>query len=242
MKQSATLTSPPCVYGDRGSKVTVVLFGDSHAMQLFPALEKVAQRRGWRLVQLTKAGCPPAAVPVVSPLSRREYPQCKRWHAHALGRIEREHPAIVVAAGSAHHQIFSGGSKLGGRTAARKLAEGQLPMLRRLRAIATKVVVVWTRRARASTSPTASGVAPRCCGNAPSRASRRSRRRSWSAPPRGASAGCWCSIPTDQYCLADLCPGVIGNVLVYRNSGHVTATFARTLAPWFGRRLPRAPS
>ena len=52
-------TSPPCVYGARRSRTTAVLFGDSHAMQLFPALEHVAKRRGWRLVELTKAGCPP---------------------------------------------------------------------------------------------------------------------------------------------------------------------------------------
>ncbi len=45
--------------------------------------------------------------------------------------------------------------------------------------------------------------------------------------------------PTDQLCLADLCPSVIGDVLVYRNSGHLTASFAATLGPWLGGRLPR---
>jgi hypothetical protein len=33
---------------------------------------------------------------------------------------------------------------------------------------------------------------------------------------------------------------VIGDVLVYRNAGHLTATYARTLAPWLGRRLGAA--
>ena len=45
--------------------------------------------------------------------------------------------------------------------------------------------------------------------------------------------------PTSRYCLPDLCPAVIGDVLVYRNSGHVTASFIATLAPWLGRQLPR---
>ena len=52
---------PACVYGDRGARTTVVLFGDSHAMQYFPALQRIAGRRHWRLVELTKAACPPAA-------------------------------------------------------------------------------------------------------------------------------------------------------------------------------------
>jgi hypothetical protein len=43
--------------------------------------------------------------------------------------------------------------------------------------------------------------------------------------------------PTDLICLPDVCPSVIGDVLVYRNSGHLTASFAATLAPWLGRRL-----
>jgi hypothetical protein len=42
----------------------------------------------------------------------------------------------------------------------------------------------------------------------------------------------------DRFCLGRLCPAVIGNVLVYRQTGHITATYAATLAPWLERRLP----
>ena len=41
------------------SKTTVVLFGDSHAMQWFPALNGLAKEHDWRLVGLTKAARPP---------------------------------------------------------------------------------------------------------------------------------------------------------------------------------------
>jgi len=34
---------------------------------------------------------------------------------------------------------------------------------------------------------------------------------------------------------------VMGNALVYRDSYHLSATFARTLAPWVQRRLPDIP-
>ena len=36
-----------------------------------------------------------------------------------------------------------------------------------------------------------------------------------------------------------VCPAVVGNALVYRNAGHITATYMRTLSPWLGRRLPK---
>jgi hypothetical protein len=54
--------TPECVYGNLSSKTTVVLFGDSHAMQWFPTLNEIAKERNWRLVGLTKAACPPAEV------------------------------------------------------------------------------------------------------------------------------------------------------------------------------------
>ena len=36
---------PECIYGNPSSKTTVVLFGDSHAMQWFPALNELAKER-----------------------------------------------------------------------------------------------------------------------------------------------------------------------------------------------------
>ena len=36
---------------------------------------------------------------------------------------------------------------------------------------------------------------------------------------------------TRYFCNAKLCPSVIGNVIVYRDTGHLTATFVRTLTP-----------
>ncbi|MDQ5812185.1 MAG: hypothetical protein M3358_15900, partial [Actinomycetota bacterium] len=45
--------------------------------------------------------------------------------------------------------------------------------------------------------------------------------------------------PTPVLCLEKSCPAVIGDALVYRNGAHLTPTYARTLAPWLGERLPK---
>ena len=42
---------------------------------------------------------------------------------------------------------------------------------------------------------------------------------------------------TSQFCLARTCPAVIGDVLVYRNSGHITASYMKTMTPWLERRV-----
>ena len=55
--------SGECIYGDKGSKKSIVLYGDSHAAQWFPALEELAIERGYKLVSLTKSACPSVDVP-----------------------------------------------------------------------------------------------------------------------------------------------------------------------------------
>jgi hypothetical protein len=37
--------------------------------------------------------------------------------------------------------------------------------------------------------------------------------------------------PTSWFCREDLCPAVIGGVVVYADEHHMTATYARTMAP-----------
>ena len=42
---------------------------------------------------------------------------------------------------------------------------------------------------------------------------------------------------TPSFCRDDVCPAVVGNVLVYRDNNHVTATYAASLAPALERQL-----
>ena len=185
-----------------------MLFGDSHDMQLVPALEHVALRR--------------------------------RWREYALRRIERdERPALVLAAGSAHHRVLKGGRQLGGDPGVRALAEGWRPVLRRLRAAARHVIAV--------TDPPRAPLDVPACVSAHLRELRRCAFARGRATARAQAVsevlrtvdGIRVLDPTDVLCLEDLCPGVIGDVLVYRKSGHLTASFAATMGPWLGRRLPR---
>jgi peptidoglycan/LPS O-acetylase OafA/YrhL len=60
--QATGVDSPSCIYGDPFGSHTVVLFGDSHAEQWFPALQKLALQYRRRLVSFTKVSCSPAAI------------------------------------------------------------------------------------------------------------------------------------------------------------------------------------
>ena len=229
--------SPPCAYGDRSSRTTVVLFGDSHAMQWFPGLEPAARHR-WRLVQLTKSGCPPQDVRVALPRSLRAYPACDTWRAYALRRIERvERPAMIVVSASVNYTVLDGGRALGRDASTRALVAGYARTLARLRAMARRVVVLID-------PPRPPFDIPSCV----SEAMRALRRCAFARGPAVARAratrdavgrlpGVRVIDGVNRFCLARLCPAVIGNVIVYRNTGHITASYMRTLSPWLARRM-----
>jgi hypothetical protein len=44
--------------------------------------------------------------------------------------------------------------------------------------------------------------------------------------------------PVPWFCTTEHCPVIVGNVLVYRDAGHITATYARMLAPQLDQALP----
>lgn len=94
----AATRTRPCVYGDRTSSRTVVLFGDSHAAQWFPALQRLSSARGWKLVSLTKASCKVADVTIVS--NHKPYTACDTWRSNAQARIKTLRPDLVVVSSS----------------------------------------------------------------------------------------------------------------------------------------------
>jgi len=85
-----------CEYGDTTAASSIVLFGDSHAAQWFPALERVAVDRRMKLVSLTKSGCPSASVDLINRQFGRRYDECTTWRANAIRRIIALRPATVV--------------------------------------------------------------------------------------------------------------------------------------------------
>jgi hypothetical protein len=237
LAEAPDVRSKRCVYGDPRGATTVVLYGDSHAMQWFPPLERIARRRGWRLVQLAKAGCPPADVSVNNAELRRRYDECPRWREHALRRIAREGPAMVVVASSLHYNPLRAGTPLRGRAARTALARRFVPALRRLAALTPRVRVIRDQ-------PRPPRDIPGCVAEALEHLGRCAfdRERALGAPEveRPAVA----AVPrarlidaTSRFCPRELCPAVIGDVLVYRNSGHLTATYARSMTRWLARRL-----
>ncbi|MBN9621920.1 MAG: acyltransferase [Actinobacteria bacterium] len=230
-----------CLYGDPRGERTVVLFGDSHAMQYFPPLQALAEEHRWRLIALTKAECTPGEVKIRSMVADREYSQCDVWRETALKRIEEGDGSmtVVMSGDTAYTAYGEDGEELSGAANADALQKGYEKTLKRIRAAGPDTVVI--RDTPASSSDVPSCVSENlqhlqsCAFKEPQDWSREFDKRATAAVP-----GAHLIDLTAEICPGELCRAVIGNALVYRDKSHLTATFARTLLPWIESGLADA--
>jgi peptidoglycan/LPS O-acetylase OafA/YrhL len=223
----AAATEPVrCTFGDPDGATTVALVGDSKAMQWLPALQARAQEEGWRVVTYGKSACAFADAPAAGPAS--DYSECDAWNAGVVRALAADPPDVLLTSG------VSRGAWDGSRLDAGLLADGYA---RR-----------WTALARAGTPVVVLGDSPLSPDDLDVCAARHPRDLgtcTFDAAPAVAASG----LPvqeraveaagegvrlldlTERICPGGECPVVIGHVAVHRPGDHVTATYARTLAP-----------
>jgi prepilin-type processing-associated H-X9-DG protein len=230
-----------CLYGDRHGGRTMILFGDSHAMQYFSALEELANVHHWRLIALTKAECTPGEVPIRSMVADREYSQCDAWREDSLQRIEEAGSrAIVVMSGdTAYTPYDSEGNELTGAAAASAMEAGYVETLRRIDRAGLRTAVIRDTPVSASDVPSCVSEDLQDLG-ACSFPRVREPDKEFDVRAAEETPGAHLIDLTAEICPGEVCRAVIGNALVYRDKSHLTATFARTLSPWIEIGLKEA--
>lgn len=100
-----TETRDKCVLGDPHAKNSMVILGDSIAMNWAPALSEVAMSEPeWNLVVLAKVGCPYADLTVYD-TDRSTYEGCDDFRAWALDQINTMDPDAVVLASALKKEL-----------------------------------------------------------------------------------------------------------------------------------------
>ncbi len=228
----------PCTYGDPTSATTVVLFGDSHAGHWFPALERVAQERRWKLVVVSKSACHAADVLIYLDTLKRNFTECRTWRDAAFRRIRALKPAMVVMASTAQ------GGVLPGVPDAEQDTAWTDAWMRSVDAVRTSGAQVYY----VNDTPWHGTIVPECLSahlDDP-QACARPRAAALLAPARRQSVmqaararGATIVDPVPWLCTATACPVVIGNVLVYKDRHHLTTVYSRLLAPLLSAALTR---
>ncbi|MGW4466875.1 acyltransferase family protein [Micromonospora sp. NPDC004704] len=226
-----------CVYGDRGADYTVAVVGDSHAGNWIPALQAVATERKWRLVTYLKQSCPFLDLEI-SVLSRTQ-PACAEWNRNVRAELTgMARPDLLLTSGAFYVPI-RGDALLNG-------ADGYRATVEAMRRTWTAMTDAGIRTVVLRDTPHLNVRVAECVSANRTRLTRCTAPRELavtaSAGPAQAEAvgglsGVRLVDLTDAICPADRCAPVIGGVLVYRDSSHLTATYARSLTPRVGAAL-----
>jgi peptidoglycan/LPS O-acetylase OafA/YrhL len=209
----------PCFFGVEGAPRSIVLYGDSHAVQWFEPLQMIAQRRGYQLVVLAKGGCPVTEVTVKTPILKVT---CPPWRDAAIQWIAAHGPSVVVTS-NAYTQYDDD---------AATWAAGAEATMARLAAAAPHVLVI-------GDNPTSRTDPPSCLsgsmGNAVACATTRERAvrtdRITGEADAARAHGISFVDTTDWFCTPTTCPVVVGDLLVLRDQTHLTPPMAEFLAP-----------
>jgi len=222
-----------CEFGARDSETSVVLFGDSHAIQWFNALESIANQQGLRLITLVKSGCPAADLsPLADVAAFRE--ECRQWRHLAFERIASLKPSLVVFSSASGYIERGPGESVTRaadwqaathRTMANLVMAGSSVLLLRDTPAPGFDVPICLSRARLHY-----GLSARSCdfglSNAINDLARQAESRALADFPQVAV---W--DPAVLICPASHCLAVTDAMVTYRDDNHLTGSFARSLAP-----------
>jgi hypothetical protein len=199
-----------CQFGDPRGRKRMVVFGDSHSTMWVPALTVDSKKAHWQFFPVVKEACgysDYAANPGTN--------QCAAWYTWAKKTISTLHPDLIVMSVYMNHGWESGVRQMinefkrpGTRVLLMSDAPGVnvAPVDCLLTRGATQKTCLWTQRAsHLQGDATARSIAQQ-------------------ANIGFVNVSAW-------FCFMRLCPTVFDSTIAYVDTGHITSTYARYLAP-----------
>ena len=204
--------SGECTYGDLTSKTTLVLYGDSHAAQWFPALEELANEHGFKLVSLTKSACPSVDVPRADQGAFKNV-HCEKWRDNSINRIKKLRPAAVIMSSFQYFTPPSGYSD-----ANKWWKDGQVRLLDALRGSSEHLIYI-------SDTPRPKRDIPNCLASRDSHSCDSTEKTIAKIIPGFEKID-----PTPWLC-SNYCPAIQNGYVVYRDASHISVAAALALKP-----------
>lgn len=226
-----------CEFGNPQGKTTVVLAGDSHAMHYAPALEAIAKKQNWKLLVMVKVACPLGDFGLYSEGKYRG--DCDLWRGKMVKWMQDAKPDFIVTSGGLQ-------GVYGGLPPLEKQIEGYRRLWQSLRGSKGHLIVI-RDNPLIKLNPGKWLEVPPCLSwnlktpercNKPRELTLDSMKDAMllaaKDQPRTGAIDL-----TPWLCTKDICPAVIGNVVVYRDAHHLTETYMNTLSPYIEAELLR---
>ncbi|MCA5892727.1 acyltransferase [Isoptericola sp. NEAU-Y5] len=228
----------PCAYGDRTGSTHVMLLGDSKALQWIDALDPIAKDQGWVLDVATKSSCgfSPA---LQAKASGAPYKSCLAYNAALLDLVLEERPDAVIVSQGAGTALDSSGD-----LTRDEMVGGLVSVWRTLEDAGIDVVVI-ADNPRPHELPSGGHEAYKCVAQhldqLPSCAfdtgTGLEQSGTFALEPAADLVPDVDLIDMNDLVCDDVCPPVIGEVLVYRQGSHLSRTYVRSTVPILSSRL-----
>ena len=222
-----------CPRGDTSADRTIVVFGNSHARMWIPAFDEIGKTLGYKTYYFVKPNCAASLVSVGelvpgSPL----WPECDDFRSWALDQIATLHPDLAVVASSGPNPVLydSAGHRIPSSGIDDAARDGYVRLFTMLATTAQRTVLL-------RDVPKSENLPDECltkkgndlgdCLFKPLAASVNDADISVAA---AGQTGTEVVDPTRWVCWDGSCPAVIGDVLPYRDRGHLTTVYAAGLS------------
>lgn len=223
------------VYGDVTAKRTVAIAGGSHADMWLPALDVLGKKHHFKVTTYVKVGCALVKSHVFKWYGR-DRPDCNRWAAKVMKRLEQDKPDVIITNSTRPTEAED-------HRPGDYLPIDYTEVFDDFKAWNQRVIAIrdtpWTHLKPKQTPAEClmSGRKPQVCGV---------EQKVALAPvdPALKIAPNYPNITfldyTKALCKDGYCPAVVGNIVVYRDIHHLTATFARSMAPALEKDMGKA--
>lgn len=210
-----------CDYGQTGdSEYTVALVGGSHSAHWLPALEQVAENESIKIESYTKSSCRFNA-------DGGEYDSCETWNQDLVEELVEEKPDVVFTTANTSDIEQSN-----------DIPKGFVAQWERLEEAEVEVLAL-------RDNPWFSKDIPSCveenknnldeCGG--TKEELLGETVPWDDREKEMPENVTFTDFNDYICDDGQCDPVEGNVLIYRDAHHLTATYSRTLGPFVREKL-----
>ncbi|WP_213814332.1 acyltransferase family protein [Glaciihabitans sp. dw_435] len=213
---------------------TIAMLGDSHVMHYMEAMRAITSHQNWNVVTYVKSACGATGAPDVLLLElARDQNECAAWGTAVVNEIIAN-PAIDTVIFSNYANRYSQDN------GARRITEARYQAVwNKLIAGGKRVLVIAdVPRTHGDSVPdclVANAADPTACDIPTAQALTPDIMAKAAATYNGKSVTLLDM--TDKYCRDATCHVRIGGVIVYADTGHITNTWSRTLAPYIEAAL-----
>ena len=212
-----------CTSGDPNGEKTMMLIGGSHTAHWFPAIDQIAKDRGWKLVTALKDAC---RFTMVEDESAIGGPSCHDWNLSLMRLIQENPPELVVTTST----VSDGGGEF--------TPNGYVDQWRLLNDLGVQVVGIrdtprWMRDPVDCLWANSDDMGVCTVARDRSLAAADPAEQRGDLPPNVTL------IDVDHLiCTDNVCPAIIGNMVVYWDLSHLSATFAASLSDAINEEFP----